>query len=519
MDTVGLVAATLARAGVRHVWGMPGGDSLPLVDALAAVGVPLYLVRDETSAAFAADADAALGGGYGACLATLGPGITNLTTGVAGALLDRAPVLALTSRYRSDRHGAYTHMILDQEALMKAVGKHHVRLTAAGAAEELRRALSVARAPRPGPAWIEIPTEVASEPALAALVTAPPPPAATPVPQALARTLRRWERPVILVGHAGRRAPVADLARALAAPVLTTYKAKGAIPEGQGWSAGAVGLSPPIDALHQELVGRADGLLLIGWDPVELRDHWLPGWGPEPEVVVLDEAEPTDLPCRIDAVHVGRLPVAVASLADGGTGASTWSADAIALHRGRWQALLAETTFGPATAVRAVQRGARPDTVVTLDVGAHRITASNAWICDRPDQLLQSNGFSSMGYGLPAALSAAANGRPAVAIVGDMGLQMTLGELALAAEERWDLTVVVFVDSSLSLIELKQERRGRPPRGVRFGNPDWPAVAEAFGGTGVRVDDADALAGAVRRAHGLTLVAAHIDPLPYRRQM
>ena len=526
-----VLAEGLAQSGVGLAWGMPGGDSLPLVRAMADRGIRFVLVRDEASAGFAADATAQLTGGLGVCLATLGPGLTNLASGVVGCTLDRAPVLAFTSRYRTDRRNLYTHMMMAQEKVLEASGKAWFRLGAAHVGAELRKAVAVATAARPGAVWVEVPGEVATADTDDRVWPVHPAPAAVPAPSSLRERVGGWRRPVILAGFAARHADVAALAEALRAPVLTTYKAKGCVPEGQGWSAGPAGLSPVADRVHQELVARADGLLLLGWDPAELRDHWLPGW-PEvsgPEVVVVDEAHVTDLPATIHGAFVGDPAHALDTWLDGVDGprpepGSAWTVDEVEAHRARHDAIFAEAVFGPASAIRAVQQatGAVPEVVTTLDVGAHRITASHVLRCARPDALLQSNGWSSMGYGLPAAIAAAALGHPAVAIIGDMGLQLVAGELGTAVEVGGTVVVVVLLDDSLSLIELKQQRLGHPSRGVGFANPSLPRLAEAFGGTGVVVADAEgarqAVADALGRG-GLSLVGVRIDPAPYREQM
>ncbi len=527
-EVVDGIARTMHALGVRTAFGMPGGDSLPLVRALEAVGIRFVLVRDEASAGFAADATAQLTGTVGLCVSTLGPGLTNLVSGVAGCTLDRAPVLAVTSRYRTDRHGTYTHMMLDQSKLLDATGKAWFRVTQANAAGELRRALAIARAPRPGAGWLEVPTEVASARWSGPDVVEPPPMARpTSVAPELVDAVASWSRPLVLAGLGALKADVAALAEALSAPVLTSYKAKGVLPEGRGRSAGAAGLSPVVDAAHRELVDQADGLLLLGWDPVELRDHWLPGWktgSGRPEVVVVDSHAPTDLPTPIDHLHVGDVARAVADLARA-DGASSWDPDTVRAHRERVDGIHADGPAGPATAVRAVQEAvdAHPgDVVVSLDVGAHRITASNVWRCERPDRLLQSNGWASMGYGLPAGLAAVAAGHPAVVLTGDMGLQLALGELGSARELGGTLVIVVLLDRSLSLIELKQERLGHPTAGVRFRNPDLALLAGAFGGKGTEVEGPDAARGAVSaalEAGGLHLVGVRIDPGAYRQQM
>ncbi len=523
MTVVEQLAATLVRAGVTRVWGMPGGDTLPLMDALAAVGLPFHLVRHETSAAFAADASAQLTGAPGACVATLGPGMTNLVTGVAGCLLDRAPVLALTSRYRADRRPTYTHMMLDQGLVARSCGKGHLVLPADGAARALDRALATATAPRPGPVWIEIPVDVASKPTEAHPPQTTPRAAPATLDAALVAQVTAWKRPAILVGFGGRHADVAGLAAAMRAPAWTTYKAKGAIPEGTGWSAGAAGLSPVIDRHHLAQLQQCDGVLLLGWDPVELRDHWMPGWPERAAVVCLDDHVPVDIPARIDALHVGDLTAAAADLAARANGgASTWTRTQVAAHRAAWQAELAESTPGPATAIRAVQAAVPSHAVVTLDTGAHRITASNVWLAAAPDRLLQSNGLASMGYALPAALAAAAEGHPAVCITGDAGLQMVLGELGVAREHQLDLVVVVIDDSSLALIELKQRRRGGSHDGLRFVNPDWILLAAAFGAHATVAATPERIQRAVREgleAGGVHLVAVPVDSAAYLDQM
>jgi acetolactate synthase I/II/III large subunit len=517
------IAEAVVAAGARHVWGMPGGDTLPVVDAVEARELPFVLVRDEASAGFAAAAEAQLTGGLGACAATLGPGLTNLVSGMAGALLDRAPVLALTSRSRSDRHGTYTHMVLDQAGLMAASGKAVCRMTAQNAPGELRRAVAVARAPRPGPVWLEIPSEVGAARAGEGPLTPPPAPALrVGLDLTTLDRIAGWRRPAILVGHGGRHAPIAELARALRAPVLTTYKAKGALPEEDGgWWAGPAGLSPAVDRHHQHHLARCDGLVLVGWDPVELRDHWLPGWPAELPVVVLDDHVPTDLPTTIEALAVGPIHALVAEAA-GLEGASTWTEAQVATWRAAWVAGFDDAEDGPATALRAVQAACPPDVVATLDTGAHRITASHTWRAVRPDRLLQSNGLASMGFAVPAALAAAALGHPAVAITGDMGLQLVMGELMVAAERGWPLTVVVLVDEELALIALKQKRSDLPARGVGFRNPDWPALGRAVGGTGVVARGPRAIHDAITTALArptVDLVAIPIDPGPYLSQI
>lgn len=517
-----VLAESLKNIGVKQVWGMPGGDTLPLVDAVEAHGLEFVLVRDEASAGFAADASAQLTGTMGACVATIGPGLTNMISGVAGAYLDRAPVIAVTSRYKTDLHGSYTHMMFDQFALMKPVAKEVFRLTAANAGREIRRGIAIAKAPRPGPVFFEVPTEVGPAQTLHGALPPPPAPSADGVvPSRLRDAMGRWKRPVILVGFEGRRADVAGIAASLRAPVVTTYKAKGCIDETcDPWSAGAAGLAPAVDAVHQRWLEQADGILLIGWDPVELRDHWMPGWSDRVETVVLDSHNPTDIPARIDHLHVGPLD-GLSDVGDG-HGRSEWRPEDVARWRQEWRALFADGDRGPATAIAAIQRGCPDDAVITLDTGAHRITASNVLQMSAPDRLLQSNGLASMGYALPAGLASAALGHPTVVVTGDMGLQMVMGELMTARERGWQLTVVVLVDDELALIALKQKRASLPSRGVTFQNPDWVQLGTSVGAYAAVAEGAEAITAEIAQAAqrpGLSLIAVPIDPEPYLSQI
>jgi acetolactate synthase-1/2/3 large subunit len=526
---VDVLAAALAERGARHAFGMPGGATLPFVEALRARGVDFVLVRDEASAGFAADATFQLTGAPGVCVATLGPGATNLVSGVAGCLLDRAAAVAVTSQVAADQQQIYTHQTLDIAALFRPITRAGVTLTAGGAAREIALVLRQLHAGRPAPVHVHIPADVSEAPQTALLPDAFCPARSRPNPSTVdsaAGRLGMARRPVIFAGFGARRASPAlrSLAERLRAPVLTTYKAKGVVDERGGWSAGAAGLSPVVDAHQQGLLARADLLLAVGLDPVELRPNWLPGWPAELPMIAVDEHPPDDLLHAPEALLVGDVAWTLGRLeARLGELRSEWSLAEVGAHRDLTEAPFNDGPDGPGAAVRALQSGLPDDAVVALDVGAHRITASHAWRCSAPDTLLQSNGFSSMGYGLPAAIAArlALPGRAVACLTGDMGLWMTLGELGVVQERGLDLVVVYLADRALSLIALKQERQGLPPAAVRFENPRVQHLAAAFGGVGLTATPGElgaAAAAAVERG-GLTLIEVPIDAAAYRRQM
>lgn len=522
------IARALHARGVRLAFGMPGGVVLPLLEAFREVGIDFVLVRDEASAGFAADAVWTLTGAPGVVVATLGPGVTNLVSGVAGAWLDRSELVAIIGQVAASQMAIYTHQTLDQLRLFEPITKYAVTLTPEEAWREVPLALRRLRLGRPGPVLLNIPGDVyeAEQPGVFEESFEHPVVPAASALAAAAEQLRQARRPVIAAGFGALHA--AQELRALSAhlgvPVLTTYKAKGVLPEEAGLSAGSMGLSPKVDALQQALIDKADLLLCVGLDIVELRPNWLPGWREDLPVLVLDDDVPHDLLHPIQTAVVGDLSHTLRELTRALPSTERWSESEIAAHRGRLAALFEESAFGPASAIRAVQSGCPDNVIATLDVGAHRITAAHVWGCGEPGRLLQSNGLSSMGYGLPAAIGAAlcSDDDPVVCITGDMGLQMALGELGIIAERGLDVVVVVLRDDSLSLIELKQERMELPNYGVRFEGPDIAALAKAFGGVGVSVrtvaDTRRAVSEGIQRG-GLTLVEAVVDAQPYRAQM
>jgi acetolactate synthase-1/2/3 large subunit len=526
VNTAEQIAAALVDRGVRHAFGMPGGATLPLLAALESVGIDFVLVRSETSAGFMADATAQLAG-LGVCISTLGPGATNLLSGVTGAWLERSRVLAIAGQCAPELEPIYTHQIIDQLALFRPVTRHADALRLPHAGRQLSLALRHLDAGPPGPVYLELPAEVARASTAVGWREDPPEPI-TPTPGALLRAseaISRARRPVIFVGCGNLSTAAADsltaLAERLGAPVLTTYRAKGMIPEDHPMSAGAAGLSPVVDAHQQALLAQSDLLIAVGLDPVELRPSWLPGWSEDLPVIGIDRHGQPDLLCPLIADLRGEVPAILDALCPDG-GLARWRAEVLDAHRATILEPFLDGPQGPGAVIAAIQR-AVPDAIFSLDVGAHRITASHVLTARRPRRILQSNGFSSMGTGLPMAIAAAlCSSNPSVAITGDMGLWMAMGELGVIAERELDVTIVYLADRSLSLIEVKQERTERTGGGVRFANPDVVSLAAAFGGTGVTAVGSDEVEEAVSSAvdaGGLQLIEAVIDASHYRQQM
>ena len=529
-DTLAMqLARSLYARGTRHAFGMPGGVLLGLLEAFRQTGIEFVLVRHEGAAGFMADVCSQLTGAPGVCVGTLGPGMTNLVSPIAGAHLERSPVLAITGQIGSALLGSYTHQILDHVALMKPITRHAVCLDANDPAAQIDHALAAMNAGVPGPVLIDVPAELwdAQVRPLAPRVVVPKVVVPSADLSAAGALLSQAKRPVIAVGVLGLNAAVAQAVTALShahgAPVITTYRAKGAIDESDPWSAGAFGLSPVVDRAQQGLLETADLLIAVGLDPVELRPQWLPGWPADLSMISVSAS--TDILHPVAVSLGGAIPSAIEGLRASAQGSlSVWTEGEIGAHKLQWAAAFDDGPSGPAATIAAVAAGMGASALCAMDVGAHRITASHVWQCTAPFQQVQSNGFSSMGTGLPGAIAAKLchPDRPVVALTGDMGLWMVLGELGVIQERKMDLVVVYLADSSLSLIALKQERMALPSHGVGFENPDVRSLAAAFGGTGHTVSGAVAVEQCVAAAvvaGGLQIIEAVIDPAPYREQM
>lgn len=494
---------------------------MTLIDAATAKGLKFVLAHHETSALFMAAAEAELTGVPGVCLATVGPGLANAVNGLAHCSLDRVPLLLL-----SDRLGdpVTLHQLVDHQRLVAAVTKSSETLTPAGVTSTVRRALERTLAAPQGPVHLDLSAETASaeaEPPArgpAGEADAPPPDPDPDLVEAAARLLGGSTRPVALVGLGARTPDVTAELRALVeafgVPVLCTYKAKGVLPDDHELAHGLV----TNGALESATLDRADALLLVGFDRVEL----MPGpWRWQlPSVGI---AEPA----------AGRGPLE-ATVEVGGDGAAALAALRARLEVDGWKAgwpPAAGARLGapdraseadgisPATVVAICRRLAPGGAVATVDAGSHMFAATLYWTASSPRRFLISNGLATMGYGLPAAIGAAlCQDEVVICFTGDGGLAMCAGELATAARLGVRVVVVVFNDGMLNLIKVKQEKQGRTTYGLDFEAVDWAATAAGMGLLTASVSDRDGLTDAFSAAlasGGPALIDVRIDATVY----
>jgi acetolactate synthase-1/2/3 large subunit len=526
----------LRRVGVQRIFGVPGGGSnLELLEAARAQGLSFVLCHQESAACIMAAVTGELGGAPGAVLSTLGPGVSASATGLAHAYLDRSPLIYLSDRHSASALGFATHQAFDHAAFLELVVKASLAVTAESAGHWIAHAAQLAMKEPRGPVHIDLPADVAGQPAVpfaTAATPAPlPQPAAADLDAAVA-LIKKAKRPVVLAGLQCRAADAKWLrafAEALPAPVLTTYKAKGALPDPHPLAMGVF----TGGALEEPVVGRADLIIAFGLDTVELIPR---RWSYTAPVLSLVRG-PSGAPERsafgggayfTPALEVvGDLGVILEELAPRlHQHHADWDVVEVdRLRRERQRALeIGVPGLAPHRVVQITRELTPAGTIAAADAGAHMFQAAEYWQAVEPGEFLISNGLATMGFALPAAIAAqlAFPERRVVCFTGDGGFMMVAAELETAARLRLPITVIVFNDAALSLIEIKQEQKGYAGASMRYTGPDLALLARSFGVTAWTAADEAGFARALVAAQGAsgpTLIDARIDPSGYRRML
>mgnify|MGYP001141162452 CR=1 FL=1 len=520
------VARRLYDAGCRHAFGMPGGEVLTLVDALEAAGIAFVLCKHENAAGFMAEAAWHQTGAPGVLVATIGPGVLNGVNSIANAHQDRVPLIVLSGCVDAAEAETYTHQVLDHQAVLNPITKATFRLSAGAAHVIADKAVSIALEGRPGPVHIDVPISTADAQTSGAPPAPRTPAAATaPAGDALG-SAQDWlsdaTRPVMIVGldamnkNAGEA--ITTFANRFNIPVITSYKAKGLLPEDHPLSLGAAGLSPRADRHLVPFIQSADLILCVGYDPIEMRPGWRDIWDARITRVIDITAVPNHHYMHQASLNI--IADCVASLSAIGAEVApqqTWQGDAIAALKSELAAAFPRSEdWGPAAIIDTCQQHLPADTLATADSGAHRILLSQMWRCTAPRGLLQSSALCTMGCALPLAMGTAlcAPDRTVVSFSGDAGFLMIAGELSTAAELDIKPIFVVFVDTSLALIELKQRQRQLRNAAVDFGQHDFAAMGRAFGGAGHTVQTRAELEAALQTAQTadtFTVIACVIE--------
>ncbi|WP_308910469.1 thiamine pyrophosphate-binding protein [Pseudokordiimonas caeni] len=467
---------TLKEMGVRHVFGVPSGGWVDYMEAMRKMdGIDFVLATHEGGASFMADVTARLTGVPGVCFGTFGPGATNLTTGVGGALLDRSPMIAFTDEMQPAMRGRVTQMGIDHQALFAPVTKKTTRLEADRVTEILHDAALVALDGRPGPVHVGLPVGMSAEPSGDGkpVSWAPSRPAKADK-EALARMTALFKsssKPVVAIGlgavQAGVQAEVIALIEKFNVPVVLTPMAKGMVPETHPSYAGVLfhALSDVVGKTHQQ----ADLVVAIGYDPVEFN---LEGWMPDVPLVNIDVV-PVDLDTgkyTLGADVTGDIVASIDFLMEEGGTAKAWDLMEVAERKAEIFRRMSPQSdvFGPTAALDVLRDELPEDGIMTCDVGAHTHLIGQKWPTPKPGLQIMTNGWSAMGFGIPAAIAAklARPNTEVCAVLGDGGFLMTVGELAVAVREKLKIVFVVLTDNDLALIRIKQQKKQNPIYGT-----------------------------------------------------
>ena len=529
-----LFVRCLEAEGVTHIFGVPGEENADLMMSLMDSDIEFVLCRHEQAAAFIADVYGRLTGKAGVCLATLGPGATNLVTGLADANMDRAPVVAIIGQGSTKRLHKESHQNMDAIAMCQPISKwaHSIR-DGETIPEVVRKTFKLAEAEKPGVAVIELPEDIAKDPVLGRPMNVyksrRPGADHKAVTQAV-ELITKAKHPVILAGNGAVRKRAANqlqrLAHKTGIPVVNTFMGKGAMPMDDKHCLFTMGLQAKDHINHA--LDDVDLIITVGYDLVEYApSFWnasmdkaivhIDFWPAEIDThytvavdVVGDIADALwQINMELERNHVGQLPL---QDIDQWLKLRQTVLDDFAMDKD-------DTAFPmkPQKILWEVRAFLGAEDYLLSDVGAHKMWISRYYQCQSPNTCLISNGFCSMGFALPGAIGAklAQPDKKILAICGDAGFLMNVQDLETAVRLKLNVVYMVWEDGEYGLIKWKQQAQfdGRHSK-LEFGNPDWELLAKAFGMWGRTLRSADELPGVLEEAFaqaGPALIAVPVD--------
>lgn len=504
VNAADLLIRCLEHESVEFIFGMPGEETLELMDSILGSRIRFVTTRHEQGAAFMADVYGRLCGKAGVCLSTLGPGATNLTTGVADANLDHAPLVAISGQVSTERKHAQSHQYIDLQALFRPITKWNgVIATPTMIPEVVRTAFKTAEMEKPGAIHLEVPEDVAANQLSESDVVPPlrlqsprvPEPSSVQVKRAVA-VLSEAKRPLILAGNGVVRRRAAEavrrFARRLNIPVVHTFMGKGIVPDSEPLSLYTIGF--PGRDYAARVVEQADVVVAVGYDFVEYAPCL---WNPNRDKCIVHvDVSPADVDAHyvVDVGVLGDVGQALDRMADGMA-----AFEPLWAERGREvvvSGLCSEYAgtpgwpLRPQEVIQELRSVLAPDDLVVCDVGAHKLWMARMFPCQAPNTCIISNGFAAMGIAVPGAVAAQLlfPSRRIVAVTGDGGFLMNASELETAVRLQLPLMILIWRDNGYGVIRWKQMLRFGRTSSVDFDNPDLVAYARAFGAAGFRVE-------------------------------
>lgn len=532
MNTAELLVRCLEAEGVRYVFGLPGEENLHVLEALKQSSIQFITTRHEQGAAFMADVYGRLTGRAGVCLSTLGPGATNLMTGVADANLDRAPLVAITGQVGTDRMHIESHQYLDLVAMFSPVTKWSTQIVRpSNTAEIVRKAFKIAQSEKPGAVHIDVPENIAAMPVVGKPLSSESIEksfASFHSIERAAAAINDAQNPLILVGNGAIRSNASEMltkfATRLNIPVANTFMGKGVIPYPHPLALWAVGLQ------QRDYIScgfdQTDLVIAIGYDLVEYSPK---KWNPNGDIPIIHIGA---TPAEVDSSYVAIAEVVgdisdslqeILYRVDRSGKPDPQSLELRTDIRSDYAQYANDDGFPikPQKIIYDLRQVMGADDIVISDVGAHKMWMARHYHCHRPNTCIISNGFAAMGIAIPGAIAAKLvhPDRKVVAVTGDGGFMMNCQELETALRVGTAFVTIIFNDGGYGLIEWKQENHFGHSSFIKFGNPDFVKFAESMGLKGYRIESCYDLIPTLKEALEQEVPAVIDCPVDYRENL
>ena len=522
----------LENEGVEYIFGIPGEENLDVMDALLDSKIKFITTRHEQGAAFMADVYGRLTGKAGVCLATLGPGATNLVTGFADADMDRAPIVAIAGQGATTRMHKESHQVLDLVNLFEPISKYSTQIRAPQIIPEIvRKAFKDAQLEKPGGSFIDFPENIAGAemPVEKAPLKVQAP--LDPVPpiekiQQAAEIISNAKYPIVMAGNgvirSGASEELISFAEKLNIAVATTFMAKGTIPFSHKLSLGTVGLQ----AKDYVACGfeKSDVIICVGFDMVEFHPHIWHKYKDKKIIHVDMSPAEVDEHYILEVGVIGDIRSALNSIAETATPhVGGFNDELRKTIVGELNEFASDTAFPikPQKIISDLRAVLNPEDVVISDVGAHKMWMARMYQAEAPNTCIISNGFASMGIGVPGAIAAKMVNPKATAltVTGDAGFMMNSQEIETALRYKIPIVILIWNDSEYGLIKWHQMRKLGRPSHIDFTNPDFVKYAESFGAKGYRVNSTEELVPTLKQAIADDTVVIIDCPVDYSENM
>jgi len=506
MKAANLFIKCLENENVEYIFGIPGEENLDIMDALLDSDIKFITTRHEQGAAFMADVYGRLTGKSGVCMSTLGPGATNLVTGVADANMDNAPLVAIAGQAATTRMHKESHQVVDLVSMFKPITKYATQvLEPETIPEVVRKAFKLAEAEKPGATFIDLPeniTEMDTDELPLPMSSNRLTFADRDLIKQAAELVSSAKHPLILVGNGAVRSKASKYIQSFVdrhkIPVVNTFMAKGIIPFYNDMAMGTAGLQK--GDYENGGFKKADLVICVGFDMVEYHPHL---WNPNRQHTIIHiDTKKSEVDNRYipDIELIGNIGPNLKALGE----AIEHTIESTEINFHLRHAMIEEMNrcrksdawpMLPQKIIWDLRTAMDSEDIAISDVGAHKMWMARMFRCDEPNTCIISNGFAGMGIAVPGAVAAklAYPEKAVVAVTGDAGFMMNSQEIETALRSQTPIVILIWNDSQYGLIEWKQQRRFGRSAYIDFKNPDFVAYAKSFGAEGIRIESADQL--------------------------